>query len=47
MLITIGVATFAGIWLDGRIGWKFPLFTLLFLMGSFAGTLYLLYKDLN
>ena len=47
MLVTIGLATFSGIWLDKKIGLKFPVFTLTFLMGSFAGSLYLLYRELN
>lgn len=47
MLVTIGIATFAGIWLDDKLGFKFPVFTLLLLLGSFIGTLYLIYREIN
>ncbi|MEQ8360933.1 MAG: AtpZ/AtpI family protein [Cytophagales bacterium] len=47
MLVTIGLATFAGIWLDKKLEIKFPVFTLIFLLGSFAGSLYLIYREIN
>ena len=45
MLGTIGVSIYAGYWLDGRLGMKFPAFTLSFALGSVVLSLYSVYKQ--
>ncbi|HMP98474.1 MAG TPA: AtpZ/AtpI family protein [Cyclobacteriaceae bacterium] len=47
MLITIGLAGWAGYALDKWIGWKFPAAMLGFILIAFAGTIYQLYRSLN
>lgn len=47
LVITIGVGGWLGYKLDSYLGMKFPLFLLLFGMGSFAGAMYQLFRSIN
>lgn len=44
MVITMALAGGLGYWIDSLIGWQFPVFLLLFIMGSLTGIIYLLIK---
>lgn len=45
MVVTIGLAGFAGYWIDKQIGWGFPAFLLLFIMLALAGIIYGIIKS--
>lgn len=47
MVVTLALAGALGYYIDTLIGWKFPVFLLVFLMGALAGTIYLLIKRGN
>jgi F0F1-type ATP synthase assembly protein I len=47
LLITLGVAAYIGLTLDRFFQFKFPAFLLSFVLLSFAGTMYQLYRTLN
>lgn len=47
MVVTIGAAAWAGSWMDQRLNLKFPAFLMSFVLISFVGSLYQLYKALN
>ncbi|MFZ5972362.1 MAG: AtpZ/AtpI family protein [Bacteroidota bacterium] len=47
MLATIGVAAWLGYQLDRYLQLKFPAFLLSFVLLSFGGTLYQLYRSVN
>ncbi len=47
MVITLALAGALGYYIDSLIGWKFPVFMLVFLMSALAGTIYLLIKRSN
>ena len=47
MLLTIGVAGWLGYKLDAWLSLRFPVFLLLFVLVSLAGTLYKLYRSLR
>jgi F0F1-type ATP synthase assembly protein I len=47
LLVTIGLAAFLGLKLDEYLGLKFPAFLLSFVLLSFGGTMYQLYRTLN
>lgn len=47
LLLTIGVTGWLGYELDQYIGWKFPVFMLTFIMLSFIGMIYRIYRSLN
>lgn len=45
MAIAIGLGVFGGLKLDGLIGWKFPLFTILLSLAGVALSIYILVRD--
>ncbi|MGK7389318.1 MAG: AtpZ/AtpI family protein [Candidatus Cyclobacteriaceae bacterium M2_1C_046] len=45
MVVTIGMAGFAGFWIDRQIGWRFPLFLLLFIILALVGIIYGIIKS--
>ena len=47
LLLTIGLAAWAGLSLDRYIGIKFPAFLLTFVFAAFGGSMYFLYRVLN
>jgi F0F1-type ATP synthase assembly protein I len=47
LLATIGVAAYIGLRIDRYFEFKFPLFLLSFVLLSFGGTMYQLYRALN
>jgi len=47
LLVTIGLAAFLGWKLDRYLELKFPVFLLSFVLLSFGGTMYHLYRTLN
>jgi hypothetical protein len=47
LLATIGLSAWGGYALDQYVGLKFPAFLLTFVMLSFAGSMYMLYRGLN
>jgi len=47
LLLVIGVSSWIGLKLDGYLGFKFPVFLLTFMLLSFAGMMYKLYRSLN
>jgi F0F1-type ATP synthase assembly protein I len=47
LLVTIGLAAFLGLKLDQYLELKFPVFLLSFVLLSFGGTMYHLYRTLN
>lgn len=47
LVVTIGIAGWLGYWLDKYLVLKFPLFILIFTMGTFAGVIYQLYRSFN
>lgn len=47
LLTTIGAAAYIGLRLDRYLQLKFPVFLLSFVLLSFAGTMYQLYRTLN
>jgi hypothetical protein len=47
LLATIGIAGWIGHKLDGCLNFTFPAFMLTFILASFAGMMYRLYKSLN
>lgn len=47
LVFTIGVAGWAGHWLDNYLALKFPAFILLFTIVAFAGVMYQLYRTIN
>jgi hypothetical protein len=44
LVVTLALAGAGGYFIDQWIGWKFPVFLLLFLMIALAGSIYLLIK---
>gem|GEM_PF-224243 len=47
LLATIGIAGWIGYEIDGYLHLEFPAFMLTFILASFAGMMYRLYKSLN
>lgn len=47
MAAVIVLFVLAGRWLDGRIGWKFPLFTILLLLVALSGVIWSVYRSLK
>lgn len=47
LFITIGIAGWLGYKLDNYLSWKFPVFMLVFVMVSFGGMIYRIYRSLN
>ena len=47
MVITIGFMTFLGFKIDGWLELKFPVFLIVFSMGSLFGNIYLLMRTAN
>ena len=47
ILFTIGTAAWVGYRIDRFIGWKFPVFLLLFVLGAFTGIIYKLYRSID
>ncbi len=47
LLLVIGVSSWLGLKIDEYLGIKFPVFLLTFLLLSFAGMMYKLYRSLN
>jgi len=47
ILLTIAVAGWLGYRLDTYLGWKFPVFMVLFGFAAFGGTIYQLYRTIN
>lgn len=46
-MATIGLSAWGGYALDQHLGLKFPAFLLTFVLLSFAGTMYMLVRNLN
>ncbi|MBX7094345.1 MAG: AtpZ/AtpI family protein [Flavobacteriales bacterium] len=47
MAIAIGLGVYGGLYLDGLIGWKFPLLTILLSLCGVAMGIYILFRDTN
>lgn len=47
LLVLLGIGVWGGIKLDGLIGWKFPLFTILFPLFALGIAFWQLIKSLN
>ncbi len=47
LVITLALGGGLGYYVDSLIGWKFPVFLLLFLMAALAGSIYLLVRRGN
>ncbi|MBK5277508.1 MAG: AtpZ/AtpI family protein [Bacteroidia bacterium] len=47
LMVSIGLAAWAGLTLDQFFELKFPVFLLLLVLLSFAGSMYQLYRSLN
>lgn len=47
LLVTIGLAAYLGLTLDQYLQLKFPAFLISFVLLSFAGMMYQLYRTLN
>jgi hypothetical protein len=47
LLMVIGVSSWIGLKLDEYLGLKFPVFLMSFMLLSFAGMMYKLYRSLN
>lgn len=47
LVVTIGVAGWLGYMLDKYLEFRFPLFIILFTLGTFAGVIFQLYRSLN
>jgi len=47
LLVSIGLAAWAGLKLDQYLKLKFPAFLMLFVFSAFAGSLYIVYRSLN
>ena len=45
MMGIILVSCLIGWWIDGRLGWKFPVFTLVFSLMGIAGAMMHLFKE--
>lgn len=45
MALTILAGTLGGRWLDGRTGWRFPVFMLVGALGGIAAAMVLLFKE--
>lgn len=39
------LSIWAGHWIDGQLGWKFPVFTLLMAVFGLAGAIWYLYRE--
>lgn len=47
LVITLALAGGLGYWIDQKLGFRFPVFLLTFLIIALTGSLYLLYKNLQ
>ena len=47
MAAIIGLSVWGGRWLDGLTGWKFPLFTIVLLLGALSGAIWSVYRSLK
>ena len=47
LLLVIGVSSWVGLKLDRYLGFTFPVFLLSFMLLSFTGMIYKLYRSLN
>jgi ATP synthase protein I len=47
LLATIAISGLTGYWIDNYLKLKFPVFLLLFILVSFGGTIFKLYRDLE
>jgi hypothetical protein len=45
MAAVIALAVWGGRWLDKTIGWKFPLFTLVLMLGALAGVVWSVVRE--
>ncbi len=45
MVVFLAVGVWGGLWLDGKTGWKFPLFTLLGVFLGLGGGIWFLFKE--
>ncbi len=45
MMGIILIFTFAGRWVDGMLGWRFPLFTVLLAVAGVVGAMLYLFKE--
>lgn len=45
MMAIILLFTFAGRWVDGLVGWRFPVFTLVLALAGIAGAILYLIKE--
>jgi hypothetical protein len=47
MLVTLGLAGWAGYYIDNKMGWSFPFALLSFILLAFIGLMVILYRSLN
>lgn len=47
MAAMIALAVLGGRWLDGLIGWKFPVFTIVLLLAVLSGVIWSVYRSLK
>jgi hypothetical protein len=47
MAAVIALAVWGGRWLDGLVGWKFPLFTIVLLLAALTGVIWSVYRSLS
>ena len=47
MTLTIAAFGAMGYWLDAKLGFRFPIFLMFFILVSLAGNIYILYRNLE
>ncbi len=47
MAAVIALAVWGGQWLDGLLGWRFPAFTILFLLAGLVGVIWSVYRSVK
>ena len=47
MAAVIALSVWGGQWLDGLLGWKFPLFTILLLLTGLTGVIWSIYRSVR
>ncbi len=47
MAAVVALSVWGGRWLDGLVGWKFPLFTIVLLLAALTGAIWSVYRSLK
>lgn len=47
MAAIIGLTVWGGLWLDGLVGWKFPVFTIVLVLAALMGVIWSVYRSLQ